>query len=201
MYLRFSRRFLRYWSYAAVSVPFISTTFALLRLPALMRLALDVGAAKRVRPQPGDVATLGSSPRELQGLPDSRVPHGLALALFLPKNPGLRVAMLQSGDPDSVPVSEGGESQRPPALRCPRFVDVSAPITLVNADATQVQVFDNSGGPGRTRICDLYRVKVGISITYEHSRQKQKTYANGFVPKCAQVGRATRLCARNVPRS
>jgi hypothetical protein len=32
------------------------------------------------------------------------------------------------------------------------------------------------GGPDRTRICDLYRVKVGISITCGHLRPKQKTY-------------------------
>ena len=37
-----------------------------------------------------------------------------------------------------------------------------------------LHVFETSGGPDRTRICDLYRVKVVRSIAYEGLHMKTK---------------------------
>src|SRR5439155_15300287 len=53
----------------------------------------DVGPAKRMWPEAGEIATFGGC-GELERLADARVPHGLPLVVVLWKNPRIGILML-----------------------------------------------------------------------------------------------------------
>ena len=76
---------------------------------------------------------------------------------------------IQERAPGSTGLWRGTENRRPSAVRA--YEKGPQRAEVISSDEEDefatVIIFDNSGGgPGRTRICDLYRAKVLGSITY-----------------------------------
>ena len=94
---------------------------------------------RRDRQTRGEVVAFGVR-RPFEGLPDAGVPHRLLQVVGLRKDPRFRAAMLQAPDPRLVARAQAAQRQHALTIGGLRFVDIAAPVPLIDSDAALVEV-------------------------------------------------------------